>query len=256
MLHLPKYHLSTFEVWLAAIKLWKISFKRVLPFAILFSLLAFLPYFFFSALDPVAPFATELQTFEEIILFVIYTLLIILIGAIVYYCIYHKIIGTHWSYHKVITTSLRKLPALFIAILIYALAVFFGYALLIIPGIFFSVALTLYYPLMILDDLSPGAAFNESLNLVRGHWWQTAVIVSGPFLLFCLLTFIIEYFTVGIGSYPSDLSLTTWYVNVIAKMVVVVFYFPFYIGIVLVQFYNLKLTQQQAEVAAANAASE
>ncbi len=245
MLLLPNRHLSILEVWRYAVNLWKISIRKVLPFTVLFGIVAFLPYFFFSGVDPIVPFATNLQTLAELIIFAIYALLVLFFVASGYQIINHTILGKKWSYNKVIASSLMLLSSLILGLVIYTATLFFGLAFLIVPGIFFAVALTPYYPLMILDDLSPINAFGRSLDLVRGHWWQTAITVWVPFLVFWVGVSIIQFFTIGLGldGLPTHLSVASWYASGIFEVLWIIFYFPFSLGLILLQLHNLKLSK-------------
>ncbi|UYZ63341.1 hypothetical protein [Hymenobacter weizhouensis] len=61
--------------------------------------------------------------------------------------------------------------------LVGGLVVGLGFMLLVIPGIYLAVALSLLWVVQILEDASLGHSFRRSLNLVRDHWWATLGLV-------------------------------------------------------------------------------
>ncbi|MES2276102.1 MAG: hypothetical protein V4592_08765 [Bacteroidota bacterium] len=60
-----------------------------------------------------------------------------------------------------------------------------GFALCLIPGIYFYPVLSLIIPIMIVENTGYGYAFNESFRLIKQNWWRvfgvliiTSIIVS------------------------------------------------------------------------------
>jgi hypothetical protein len=70
----------------------------------------------------------------------------------------------------------RRLPALIGLILLQILAVAAGFIVLVIPGVYIGVALSMAVPALVLDILSPTEAMKLSLRLMKGSWWQTFAI--------------------------------------------------------------------------------
>lgn len=248
MVKLPIKHLYIMEVWLAAFKLWKISFKSVLPFIVIFAILASMPYFFVNAKTINSIGAPSGSSIVELILVsVFYTFVMLLLTAAIYYCIFHKFLGRAWSYRRILVQSSKKTLLLFVGFILYAAVLICGYALFLIPGIFYTVVLTLYYPSILLDNLSPIGAFKQSSQLAEDHWWETAIVVTVPFILFCLTEFLIQYPTLGIGPLGEPIRQTGFaeLLDFLGNLVLGIFYLPFYIGVVLIQFQNLK--QQKIE---------
>ena len=66
----------------------------------------------------------------------------------------------------------RILPAI-AAVTLAAVAIFAGFLLLVVPGIYLAVRLYLSAQASVLDRLSPVAALRRSGELVEGEWWAT-----------------------------------------------------------------------------------
>lgn len=66
------------------------------------------------------------------------------------------------------------LPCL-IGAAMYMLAAAIGSILLLLPGLYLSVALAFWWLGVVIDDLPVLKAFTGSLRLVSGHWWHTVL---------------------------------------------------------------------------------
>lgn len=71
---------------------------------------------------------------------------------------------------------LHRLLPLLLFILVDALAVCAGLVLLVIPGVYIGIALSMGVPALALENQGPIAAMRSSLRLVRGYWWRTFAI--------------------------------------------------------------------------------
>lgn len=74
--------------------------------------------------------------------------------------------------------GLRGLPALFIAALGYGIAVGLGTLALVVPGIWLSCTLVFFPVPIMADRLGPLRALEASHDMVRGHWWRTATVLT------------------------------------------------------------------------------
>jgi hypothetical protein len=66
----------------------------------------------------------------------------------------------------------RVLPLLLLAVL-FGLGLIPAFILLVIPGIWLSVAWSLSYPALLHEGLRPTKALGRSFKLVQGRWWAT-----------------------------------------------------------------------------------
>lgn len=77
-------------------------------------------------------------------------------------------------------------PVLFTAIIL-SIVVGIGYILLIIPGIYLTIATTFYMYTLVLEDKKYWDAAKASMELVKGYWWS----VLGRLIGFGLIIFVI-----------------------------------------------------------------
>lgn len=99
-----------------------------------------------------------------------------------------KLVGADLHGHRLPTFArfLREVPwhRLILATVVFEVAVVLGLALLAVPGVLAVVYLTLYGPVIVVEDLGVRAAFRRSAQLVRGNAWRvlgvtTCVLVVG-----------------------------------------------------------------------------
>lgn len=72
----------------------------------------------------------------------------------------------------------RKLPRVFVASILFGLAMLIGFILLIIPGVYLSVALIMYATAIVVDDQGITESLRTSRALVKGNFWRTSAVVS------------------------------------------------------------------------------
>jgi hypothetical protein len=89
----------------------------------------------------------------------------------------------------------RFWPMLGASILAY-LAIFSGFMIFVLPGIFLCVALYVYLPLVIVEKKGPLCGFVVSVRLTWGNWWRTLVV-----LIFFAITYAIVYGLVALLSF-------------------------------------------------------
>ena len=74
--------------------------------------------------------------------------------------------------------GVRPMAGMFVASILYSIALIVGTLLLLIPGIILSVSLLLYFVLVPLEGKGPLAALKTSHQLVWGCWWRTTAIFT------------------------------------------------------------------------------
>jgi len=72
----------------------------------------------------------------------------------------------------------RRLPIVVALMVFWFAASAAGLALLVIPGVYLSVALVFAWPALVLKPMSFFEAIRYSLRLARRNWWRTSVIMS------------------------------------------------------------------------------
>lgn len=69
------------------------------------------------------------------------------------------------------------------------------FALCLIPGIYVFPALSLFFPIMIIENASIGYSFSRGFKLLKDYWWVTAGTI--------LLIWIITYAVISLASLPA-----------------------------------------------------
>ncbi len=86
--------------------------------------------------------------------------------------------GEQGSVGSALSLGVRRAPAVFFASLVYGLVVAVGLVLLIIPGLWLSIALAMCMYAAATDNHGPMKALNYSYDLVKGNWWRTAAVFA------------------------------------------------------------------------------
>jgi Uncharacterised protein family (UPF0259) len=86
--------------------------------------------------------------------------------------------GQPGSMRAELARVLRMLPQLMGLVIVVTVAVVLGLILLVVPGFYFLVALSLATPLLVFEGGGPIDALKLSRHLMRGHWWRTAGIYT------------------------------------------------------------------------------
>ena len=88
-----------------------------------------------------------------------------------------QIMGRDISINEAYRFGLGKIWPMFLASLLYGIAVTLGLILLIIPGIFLSISFCLFFYAIVVEGTGPWNALKRSKKLIKGSWWRTFGIV-------------------------------------------------------------------------------
>lgn len=77
------------------------------------------------------------------------------------------------SGRSVTAVSLTLLLPWLVATVLVTIGTFAGLILLLIPGIWFGVSMTMVAPVMAIENVGPIEAMRRSHQLVKGSWWET-----------------------------------------------------------------------------------
>jgi hypothetical protein len=92
--------------------------------------------------------------------------------------------GTTLTFGASFGKSLRRAPELFVATVVFFIAIIIGCILLLIPGFYVWNRLQLFAVPLEDDAQGPFASLGASWRVVGGNWWRTATVV---FVLFVIL---------------------------------------------------------------------
>ncbi len=98
----------------------------------------------------------------------------------------------------IISRGFRLVPRIILLTILYGLAIMGGTLLLVIPGIYLSIALILSFYLILTDNLKATAALSASRHLIKGFWWRTMLIITIPSILIIAIFAAVGLFS-GVG---------------------------------------------------------
>lgn len=183
-----------------------------------------------------------------------------IINVIFIVCIIHRIhsfTGEQLStIGETFRVGLRKFLPLLLMSILYGLAILAGLILLIIPGIFISIAFFYCNIALVTENRGPIDALGRSWELVKNNWWRTLVIISVAFLVFSMLYSII-FFAYGITvamSSPDAFAEYAFYIEIGAQLINMVCY-PMVFSISIAAFNDLRLRREGQDLEARIAVS-
>ncbi len=232
------------------IKLFTASFKSVILLALVATFIVYIPELvvrlFVDSID-------ESQVPLMALLFIFLSLLLVL----VYLSLYTALILKIWSCARQESLEIKALVEkgfalllpVVLASILYCLGIFIGILLLIIPGIYLTVAFCLYYFAVVIEERGPIEALKRSFNLTRGNWWRTFLILLIPtmivMVLFTVVGFaagILAFFLAGFTAEGAVFEIIVEVFLNIAQAVSM----PFFVSLLLVLYHDLAIRQSQA----------
>jgi len=176
-------------------KLFKASWKKLLPIAVAASVLSTIPQLMVQGLSQIKP--DQQPGLPVIGAGAILTVLIMMVLSLIAYSI--LLAGTHQaarsetvSIGSAVRTGLARAPALLGAYLLGILAIAVGLILLVVPGIWLMVALFPSFLVPVVERLGPATSLSRSFKLVKGSWWRTAGILTVMVLIVGALVYAVQ----------------------------------------------------------------
>ncbi len=148
--------------------------------------------------------------------------------------------------------GLRRAPALFAAGFLYSIVSGIGMLLLLIPGVIVTVY-WLFGPIAtVTEPLGPIAGLGYSFNLVRGHWWRTAgllTIIGIIALVIYLVLGLVAGLAVAMNIEQIVQGQMPWYIDFVVNPLISAVGSPLLYCLVLATFYDLKLRREGGDLA-------
>jgi hypothetical protein len=161
---------------------------------------------------------------------------------------------------EALNVGMRRLPALLVAGIIYGLALIVGLALLIVPGLFIGVALLFFYVAVVVERKGPIEGLQYSWQLVRGHWWRTAALVTIITIVLMILYILLGIVAGIVVALGTDFSLESgempWYIDFIVSPLIVGVVGPLGYALFMSVYRDLKLRREGGDIAERLAAAE
>lgn len=237
-------------------RLYFSSFKHIALFALGMALAGLVPSFMINTSDP-----SGLGVLANLPLFYGSLLIVSIVNFIFIGAMIHRMNSVTSEQLSGIGSSLRiglrKFLPMFAMSLLYGLAVMAGTILLIIPGIFLSVAFILAHIALITENRGPIDALGRSWELVKNNWWRTFIIISVAFFIYMMLysVFVMIYGVTIAMSGPEAFAEYAIYLDA-GGALVNLFCYPMLIAIMLAQFSDLRLRREGGDLEARIAQTE
>jgi len=166
--------------------------------------------------------------------------------------------GAPISLGEALALGLQRMPAMFLSWLVFGIVVAIGLVLLVIPGLIFMIWLVFAPFAVVIERRGPLASLSYSREIVRGHWWRTAVLLTiiGIVLMVVYLIFAVAI-SIPIISDPAAASegQVPWYVTLVLGPVLSAVIAPLGYSLMLAIFYDLRLRHEGGDLAARIAAT-
>ncbi len=193
-------------------KLFIASFKPVLVLVIFAALInIILQYAMHQILLP----AYSLTSEEEVAQYVAnvapqlvgVTVMIWIVSIILYNAILARIgevaRGDDAVMYDALMVGVRKAVPVFVAAILYSLAVSIGFMMLVIPGLILMVTLLFFQVLIVVDGEGIIASLTQSHRLVWGNYWRTTAVILVPFFILYALFLVVAFVAGFLGAVTS-----------------------------------------------------
>jgi hypothetical protein len=90
-------------------------------------------------------------------------------------------------------------PTLILASIVWAIALFFGFVLLIVPGLILLTIWAVFAPAIVIERVGVFESFGRSRQLVKGNGWQVFGTIILAFLILILFSIVMVAIGTGIG---------------------------------------------------------
>ena len=168
--------------------------------------------------------------------------------------------GAPLSFGASFTKSLRRAPELFVASIVFFIAIVIGFILLFIPGCYVWNRLQLFAVPLVDEAKGPFASLGASWRAVGGNWWRTAAVVFVIFVILVVLEMVLGMVagivgavgTLGgaAGSSPAAIMGRVQLVTLLVGAFVRIFTMPLLVAVYVALYQDLMLRKGGADLEA------
>lgn len=154
-------------------------------------------------------------------------------------------LGRHPKAGESLKFAGQKIGSLLWVALLTMIVILIGFLLLVIPGIYLSIALIVVVPCLMLEDARGLKALRRSRELVKGRWWRTfGIVILGLFVIPIVLQTILGIIF-GLTLFANIDSVTMRLfvehtINVIGSVVTT----PFQAAVLTVLYFDLRVRKE------------
>jgi hypothetical protein len=186
-------------------------------------------------------------------------LLISLVSLLLYSAIFAQVNdvaqgAARRSQMDILALALRRVPGVFVAAIIFGVAVSIGFVLLLVPGIFLWGKLQFFMASVFADDVGGIEALGRSWNVTTNKWWRSSTILTVAVIMIFILELVAGLgggllVALSGGLHSTDLLGVTA-AGSIMRAVVYIFILPMLPAVMLSTYYDMKLRREGADLAA------
>ncbi|WP_321298782.1 hypothetical protein [Marinifilum fragile] len=100
--------------------------------------------------------------------------------------------ANNFEVNEVGKSMLNNIPKILGAIILSGIIVVLGFIILIIPGIYIAVCISLVVPIIIFEDETVGNGISACFNLIKNNWWNTFAFLFVIGLINSALNFVFQ----------------------------------------------------------------
>lgn len=232
------------EVFESSIKVFKLSFKKIIGLGIIIGLIQVASGIISEMIikqqssmgaDAVLNIIPRLSAMGFLM-----TLCAFIVYAAIIYRIDNVVKMREDSFSGALMFSVRKFPALLLALILYGVATFVGTILLIIPGLILGLSLAFYVYFIVLENENGYQALKSSHRLVWKDWWRTLAVFAVPGVILIIALIGISFVFEMLGFSKSGYDGVTIATNFLACL-----YMPYFYALGYVQYHDLKLRKSE-----------
>ena len=248
LLPLPR-PLTIGETLDAALRLFRVSLPRCLPIALLSVVVGQLP----TALD----FARGLSAigilrkdFRWWLVAVISGLVNLVLWNALLRRQYATATGNKTTMRSDLSAGIHAAPATFVLLVFYFAAVALGTLLLIVPGLYLSIALSFCSVAIVVNSERITQSIATSLRLTRGAWWRTSSIFGVMMVMVAVMYAFAGFVGLMLAQFARGDSAVFGAVTAIAVALIGALLMPLTSAVLLVQYAELQVRRLGGDLAA------
>jgi Uncharacterised protein family (UPF0259) len=231
-------------------KLFRACFARIFPFAFV-AALVYAPLGLMGAWVATQPTGGRLTVFA--VGFIVLLIVAVAVNAAILTRIDAIAHGRDMSVGDALAVGVRRGPVLLLASFCYAFVVLIGLLLLIVPGLIWMVSMVFSpYATVVSPKQGPLASLRYSRELVRGHWWRTAALITIGAIIVTVVYGVLAL-AAGIIAVmnPEQLAQGTvpWYIDFVVSPLVSGLAMPLGYSLFLATYYDLRLRREGGDIA-------
>jgi hypothetical protein len=113
------------------------------------------------------------------------------------------------SVGDLLSSARDAIPTLILASIVWAIALFFGFLLLIVPGLILLTIWAVFAPAIVVERVGVFESFGRSRELVKGNGWQVFGAIILAFLILVLFSIVMVAIGTGIGGDAGQVIFST-----------------------------------------------